>query len=120
MRLLNIASNMIQKLFFESANFDVMKELAPNKIGVYIMKLNGEVIFVEKAIEIHAHQKISGLKKRLQEQWKGAANSTLEVFRHREQLKVTIKICETEAEAIALEKALIEQHQTIQHGWNLP
>ncbi len=100
-------------------SFEAVKDRAPNQIGVYIMRYRGKVMYVGRAIEDRPGQSTKGLRKRLQEHWRGAANCKQELFRHKHDITVEIKVCETVAEARQLEGSLIRKHDTVNNGWNL-
>ncbi|SDN85683.1 GIY-YIG nuclease family protein [Bacillus sp. OK048] len=100
-------------------SFEFVKNNAPNEIGVYIMKLNGKVMYVGRAIENRDGQSTRGLRKRLQEHWRGAGNCKPELYQNRDQLTVTLKVCSSVEEAKRLEGQLIRQYNTVENGWNL-
>ena len=100
-------------------SFEIVKNNAPNEIGVYIMKLNGKVMYVGRAIENREGQSTRGLRKRLQEHWRGAGNCKPELYQYRDQLTVTLKVCSSVEEAKRLEGQLIRQYNTVEKGWNL-
>lgn len=99
-------------------SFENIKNRAPNEIGVYIMSYKGRVVYVGRAIEDRPNQSTKGLRKRLQEHWRGAANGKRELYEHRDELTVSVRICQTVEEAKRLEGALIRQHDTVRNGWN--
>ncbi|NEU30634.1 GIY-YIG nuclease family protein [bacterium LRH843] len=100
-------------------SFEVVKNIAPNKIGVYIMSHHGKVKYVGRAIEQRPGQSTSGLRKRLQEHWRGAASAKPELFKYRDELTVQLRTCETVEQAKALEAQLIRRYDTVAKGWNL-
>lgn len=112
---LNVAGGVVKNI----NSFENVKDRAPNQIGVYIMSLNGKVKYVGRAIEDRPGQSTKGLRKRLQEHWRGAANCKPELFQYRNQITVSLKVCQTVAQAKALEARLIRQYDTVQNGWNL-
>lgn len=99
--------------------FENVKDIAPNKIGVYIFRLDGDVVYVGRAIEDRPGQHTKGLRKRLQEHWRGAANCKPEIYQYRNDLTVEMKICPTISEAKGLEASLIRKYKTVTNGWNL-
>ncbi|MGN4946730.1 GIY-YIG nuclease family protein [Bacillus cereus group sp. MYBK104-1] len=105
--------------FNKMNSFEMVKDRVPNQIGVYIMSLKGKVMYVGRAIENRPGQSTKGLRKRLQEHWRGAANCKPELYNHRNQLTVSLHICRTVEEAKALEAKLIRQYNTVENGWNL-
>lgn len=114
-RVLKQIGNVVSK----ANSFQVVKEVAPNQIGVYIMSLKGKVMYVGRAIEDRPGQSTKGLRKRLLEHWRGAANCKPELFQYREQLTVRLRTCETVEEAKKLEAELIRRYNTVEEGWNL-
>ncbi|HYK74210.1 MAG TPA: hypothetical protein VEV44_13975 [Pseudoneobacillus sp.] len=100
-------------------NFEQVKDQAPNQVGVYIMEYNGRVMYVGRAIEDRPNQSPKGLRKRLQEHWRGAANCKQELFLHRDYIWVTLKLCHSVEEARQLEARFIRQYDTVNNGWNL-
>lgn len=118
MGLFDLISNVLTSAI-KWGNFESIKESAPNQIGVYIMSYNGKVMYVGRAIEGRPGQSPSGLRKRLQEHWRGSANCKKELHKYRHEISVRIKICGTVQEAKALESELIRQYDTVASGWNL-
>lgn len=110
---------MKSSMLTKTSSFEYVKDHAPNQVGVYIMKYKGKVMYVGRAIEDRPGQCTKGLRKRLQEHYRGAANGKPELFQHRDELTVTIKICQTVEEAKALEARLIRLYDTVANGWNL-
>jgi len=55
----------------KATSFEFFKDKAPNQIGVYLMKHEGRVKYVGRAIEDRPGQSTKGLRKRLQEHWGG-------------------------------------------------
>lgn len=100
-------------------SFEAVKEQAPNEIGVYIMKYQGKVMYVGRAIEDRPGQSTRGLRKRLQEHWRGAPNCKQELYQHRDEITVSIRVCSSEEEARELEAELIRRYDTVDNGWNL-
>lgn len=115
----SIVSAAVKQVSSKVNSFEVVKNMAPNEIGVYIMKLNGKVMYVGRAIENREGQSTRGLRKRLQEHWRGSANCKPELFQYRDQLTVSIKVCSSVEEAMQLEAKLIRQYNTVEEGWNL-
>lgn len=113
--VMNIAGDAVKSM----NSFENVKDRAPNQVGVYIMSLKGKVMYVGRAIEDRPGQSTKGLRKRLQEHWRGAANCKPELFQYRDQLTVSLKVCQTVEEAKALEARLIRQYDTVRNGWNL-
>ena len=101
------------------SSFENVKDRAPNQVGVYIMNYNGRVMYVGRAIEDRPGQSPKGLRKRLQEHWRGAANCKPELHRHRNKITVQLKVCSTIEEAKRLEGQLIRKYDTVEKGWNL-
>ena len=100
-------------------SFETVKDLAPNQIGVYIMSFRGKVMYIGRAIEDRPGQYTKGLRKRLQEHWRGASNCKEELFLHRDDITVSIKTCLTEEETREMEADLIRRYDTVNNGWNL-
>lgn len=100
-------------------SFEFVKDRAPNQIGVYIMSFGGRVMYVGRAIEDRLGQSTRGLRKRLQEHWRGAANCKPELFRYKDKITVKLVACETVSEAKKLEGQLIRKYDTVEKGWNL-
>jgi len=119
MSILKKISKKAGSLIKSTTSFKVVKNIAPNQIGVYLMKLNGKVMYVGRAIENRPNQSTKGLRKRLQEHWRGAANCKPELFSYKDQLTVSLKNCATVEEAKALEAKLIRKYNTVVEGWNL-
>ena len=104
----------------DNANsFEAIKDRAPNQVGVYIMSYNGKIMYVGRAIEDRPGQATKGLRKRLQEHWRGAANCKAELHRNRNDITVQIRICSSVNEAKNLEASLIRRYDTVENGWNL-
>lgn len=99
-------------------NFEKIVKMAPNKIGVYIVKLDGKVVYVGRAIENRPGQSPCGLRKRLQEHWRGASAGKGSLYKHRNEANITLRICETVEQAKKLEASLIRKHDTVENGWN--
>lgn len=112
-------STVLTSAASSSANFEAVKDSAPNQIGVYVMSLNGTVMYVGRAVENRPNQSSSGLRKRLQEHWRGATAGKPELAKHKHDLNVRIIPCKTVDEAKALEAKLIRKHDTVDNGWNL-
>lgn len=115
MGFLSSLSNAIGAL----KSFEVVKDKAPNKIGVYIMHHNGEVKYIGRAIEDRPGQSTKGLRKRLQEHWRGSHTGKSELHTYRNELMVKIITCDSVQEAKETEARLIRQHDTVNNGWNL-
>ena len=92
---------------------------APNQIGVYLMWHEGRVKYVGRAIENRDGQSTRGLRKRLQEHYRGAANCKSECHNNRDEIQVTWYTYETEEEARENEAKLIRKYDTVDNGWNL-
>ena len=99
-------------------NFEAMVKKAPNKVGVYIVKLAGKVVYVGRAIENRPGQSPSGLRKRLQEHWRGATAGKSELHKHRDKIQITLKPCSSVNEAKKMEADLIKKYDTVENGWN--
>ena len=104
---------------FSKPNFAEMVEKAPNQVGVYIVKIDGKVKYVGRAIEERAGQNPSGLRKRLQEHYRGASAGKRELYENRNKINLTIKPCSSVEEAKKLEAELIRKYDTVENGWNL-
>lgn len=103
----------------KSSSFEFLKDNAPNQIGVYVMRLNGEIKYVGCAIEDTLENRAKGLRKRLQEHWEGISCCKGEIFKHRHRLAVSLIVSQTVEEAKRLEGQLIRKYNTIENGWNL-
>ena len=99
-------------------NFEAIVKKAPNQVGVYIAKLDGKVVYVGRAVEDRPGQSPSGLRKRLQEHWRGASAGKTELYQHRDKINISIKPCDSVEEAKELEAKLIRQYDTVNNGWN--
>ncbi len=99
-------------------NFETMVKKAPNKVGVYIVKLDGKVVYVGRAIENRPGQSPSGLRKRLQEHWRGASAGKSELYKYRDKIQIILKPCNSIEEAKQKEAKLIRKYDTVQNGWN--
>jgi len=109
----------ILKMANSMNSFESIKDSAPNEIGVYIMSHNGKVKYIGRAIEDRLGQSTKGLRKRLQEHWRGAANCKPGLHKHRKEITVKIRICNSVEEAKELEAKLIRKYDTVENGWNL-
>jgi len=107
-------------LFFgrKKGKFESVVNSAPNEIGVYIVELDGKIVYVGRAIENRHDQKTKGLRKRLQEHWRNATNGNKKIYKYRDQIDVEIRICKTADEAKKLEAKLIRKYNTVEDGWN--
>ncbi len=103
---------------FGGSNFKSVVNTAPNQVGVYIVKLDGKVVYVGRAIECRPGQSPSGLRKRLQEHWRGASAGKGNLYEYRDKVNVTLKPCNSVDEAKALEAKLIREYDTVKNGWN--
>jgi len=101
-----------------SNNFEKIKDKAPNKIGIYIARLNGDIVYVGRAIENRQGQSPSGLRKRLQEHWRGAFSGNAKIHKYRDQIHMSTKICSSVEQAKKLESTLIRKYDTVKNGWN--
>jgi excinuclease UvrABC nuclease subunit len=101
-----------------SGNFEMKTKTAPNQIGVYIAKLDGKVVYVGRAIENRPGQSPSGLRKRLQEHWRGASAGKGDLYEHRDEISISLMPCNSVEETKALEAKLIRQYDTVNSGWN--
>jgi excinuclease UvrABC nuclease subunit len=101
-----------------AGNFERVVNMAPNQVGVYIAKLDGKVVYVGRAIENRPGQSPCGLRKRLQEHWRGASAGKGNLYQHRDSIDISIKPCSSVDEAKQLEARLIRQHDTVANGWN--
>ncbi|HQM86062.1 MAG TPA: GIY-YIG nuclease family protein [bacterium] len=111
--------NSILKMANSVNSFESVKDRAPNEIGVYIMSHDGKVKYIGRAIEDRPGQSTKGLRKRLQEHWRGAANCKPELHKHRKEITVKTRICNSVEEAKDLEARLIRKYDTVENGWNL-
>lgn len=117
----NKGDNMLGKMMSMlrgKGNFELATKQAPNEIGVYIFKLDGRAVYVGRAIECRPGQSPSGLRKRLQEHWRGAAAGNKNIYQYRDKIGVSIRKCSSVEEAKALEARLIRQYDTVANGWN--
>ncbi len=105
-------------LGLEKNNFESIVKKAPNKVGVYIVKLDGKVVYVGRAIENRPGQSPSGLRKRLQEHWRGASAGKGDIYKHRDKINLTIKPCDSVEKAKKMEANLIRKYNTVEKGWN--
>lgn len=96
---------------------DVAKE-APNQVGVYIAYLDGNPAYVGRAIEERPDQATFGLRKRLQEHFRGSSTGKPELFANRDNLNFEIIPCQSVQEAKQLEGLLIEKYNMVENGWN--
>lgn len=96
---------------------DVAKE-APNQVGVYIAYLDGNPAYVGRAIEERPDQATFGLRKRLQEHFRGSSTGKSELFANRDNLNFEIIPCQSVQEAKQLEGLLIEKYNMVENGWN--
>ena len=103
----------------EANSFERVKNSAPNEIGIYIMSHRGRVMYIGRAIEDRPNQSTKGLRKRLLEHWRGAASCKAELFQHRGEITVKLRICQSAQEAKELEADLIRRYNTVEEGWNL-
>ena len=99
-------------------NFKEIVKNAENKIGVYIVSLDNNIMYIGRAIEDRANQSTKGLRKRLQEHYRGANNAKEELFLYRDEINVEVIICNLADKAKELEAKLIREHNTVQNGWN--
>jgi hypothetical protein len=83
------------------------------------MRLDKKIMYVGRAIEQRENQSTFGLRKRLQEHWRGADNCKIELFQNRSKLFTSITLCSSMEEAINLESQLIRKYDTVNNGWNL-
>lgn len=113
-----IASGLSQAVD-KSTRFQVVKETAPNEIGVYVMYLHGKVKYVGRAIVEEPGQSPKGLRKRLQEHWRDTTSGKPELHQYRDQLNVSLIYCQTVDEVKRLEGQLIRKYSTVEDGWNL-
>ena len=100
-------------------SFKQAVDMAPNKIGVYLIWYNDRVMYVGRAVENRPGQSPCGLRKRLQEHYRGASAGKPELYQHRDQVFVTWKTFESEEEAREEEARLIRRYDTVENGSNL-
>lgn len=110
-----LASSAINKI----NSFESIKDSAPNQIGIYLMSYKGRVMYVGRAIEDRPNQSTKGLRKRLQEHWRGADSGKQELYCHRREITVQLIICSSVDEAKILEAEKIRTYDTVANGWNL-
>ena len=93
---------------------------APNAPGVYVIKKDGEPVYVGRAIEDRPSQATKGLRKRLQEHARGASTSSDNIRNHREELTVEFYSTGSTDAAKTLEAKKIEELGTHKDagGWN--
>ena len=108
----------LKQLFGGTGNFEAIVKKSPNKIGVYIAKLNGKVVYIGRAIENRPGQSPSGLRKRLQEHWRGASAGNKKLYKFRDKLKIELKPCKSVEATKKLEAKLIRKYNTVEKGWN--
>ena len=117
-------SNLFTKIkdnilnIIKKPNFQKVVKNAPNEIGVYIVRLNGAVKYIGRAIEQRDGQSTRGLRKRLMEHFRGSSTGKKELFKYKNEINIAIKKCKSVAEAIAKEAELIKKHNTVKKGWN--
>jgi excinuclease UvrABC nuclease subunit len=119
MGFLDAFTKMAGSAINKANSFEFVKDKAPNQVGVYLMKHEGKVKYVGRAIEDRPGQSTKGLRKRLQEHWRGATNCKPELHKHRKEISVSTRTCATADEAKELEARLIREHDTVANGWNL-
>ena len=93
---------------------------APNDIGVYVLKLDGKPMYVGRAIEDRPGQATRGLRKRLQEHYRGASSSSELIRDNREKLTAEIHVAGSSDAAKSLEAKKIDEFKTDidSGGWN--
>ena len=93
---------------------------APQGVGVYVLKLEGEDVYVGRAIEDRPDQATKGSRKRLQEHARGASTSSEKIRSHREELTVEIYSTGSSDAAKSLESKKINELKTHTDdgGWN--
>ena len=99
-------------------NFKSVVNNAPNKIGVYIARLEGKVKYVGRAIENRDSQSTSGLRKRLQEHYRGGHTGSESMFTYKDEINIETITTDTVDEAKELEARLIRKFDTVNDGWN--
>lgn len=83
------------------------------------MNLNGKVMFVGCGVEDVTKTNAKGLRKILQDHWEGNVLCKEDLHKHKDQITIKVRVCQTIEEAIKLEQHLICQYETKLKGWNL-
>ena len=93
---------------------------APNSPGVYVLKKDGEPVYVGRAIEDRPGQATKGLRKRLLEHAGGKSTSSENIRNHREELTVEIFPTGSTDAAKTLEARKLKELGTHKDdgGWN--
>ncbi|MGL4335973.1 MAG: hypothetical protein ACRCST_03690 [Turicibacter sp.] len=107
------------KIIRKMNSFEYVKDHAPNKVGVYVMNLNGKVMFVGRGCEEATKTNAKGLRKMLQDHWTGNVLCKEDLHIHKDQITIKVRVCQTIEEAIKLEQNLIHQYDTKHKGWNI-
>jgi hypothetical protein len=100
------------------ANFSTVIQNAPNQIGVYVVRKDGVVKYVGRAIEQRQNQSTSGLRKRLLEHHRGASSGKKELYKYRDEVNVEIIPLSSVDEVKQMEAQLIRKYDTVRNGWN--
>ena len=103
---------------FMKANFSDIVKKAPNQIGVYVVRKDGKVMYVGRAIEQRVGQATSGLRKRLLEHFRGSRSGKKELFQNRDKVNVEIIPLKSVEAVKKMEAELIRKYDTVTHGWN--
>lgn len=109
---------IVKNINFLKPNFAKVVKEAPNQIGVYIFRLNGKVVYIGRAIEQRKGQATSGLRKRLQEHYRGSSTGKQELNKYKDKLNVHIIPLKSIDEAKKLEAKLIKKYDTVNQGFN--
>lgn len=99
-------------------NFESVVKNAPNQVGVYVVKQDSKVVYVGRAIENRSEQATCGLRKRLQEHWRGASTGNKKLYQSRDSVNITINPCNNSENAKKMEATLIRKYNTVTNGWN--
>ena len=93
---------------------------ASHGVGVYVFKREGKPVYVGRAIEDRPDQATKGLRKRLQEHYRGASTSSEKIRSHREELTVEMHYAGSSDAAKSLEAKKINELKTDKDngGWN--
>ena len=89
------------------------RDAVPNQVGVYVIRHEGKVIYVGRAIEDRPNQSTSGLRKRVLEHARGAGSSSGDLEKYRDDESTTVEWHGTGSADAAknLEAELIDKHE---------
>jgi len=99
-------------------NFKFVSENAPNDIGVYVASIEGEVVYVGRAIEERPDQSTRGLRKRIKEHYRGASTGNDNLFAYKNEIHMETYKTDSVESAKKLEAKLIRKYDTVNNGWN--